>query len=197
MPVLANQVGAQFPKDGTPDFTLCMFFRAGYPSVVRGDGNAGMPRSLRSIDVPQCEGILGHVSAIRVTPYPEVIILSQAAEEISKIAAHRVISVQIICGFAEQSQRVEIRPSLSKSKRLHGTDSHTAAYSPAGQAMGVLMERDFRVQASVAIWIGSIKEIDLQARGGAVRWSHHAGVVNIPSVLRVGENRIVTESAPG
>ena len=175
--------------------------------LVRGvadDGaarNSRMRASLVWIDILERQGIFVQVGAVRVPANAEIIIGGQAAQTERRVAAFRIIAIQVVGRFAQQAQRIKIGPAFPHAPGLEVKQTGAAANPSVAQTMNVLVDDDFPIQIPVAIRVRPGEFIHLHAGRKTIGRGRHVRIIvmkriqKIQSVLSVRQNGIVAEAA--
>src|SRR5262245_49628710 len=90
----------------------------------RAARNTGVRTALRRINVLERQWVLAQVRRVWIAPDPKIVILLEARTElVTHIRTQGVIAVRVVARFAQQRQRIEIRPALAHAARLQRADS--------------------------------------------------------------------------
>ena len=195
--VLAHDGGARLPKHRAPDFALGMHLSGGEraESVERTARNAWMLADLRGIDILERQRILGQVRRVGIAANAEIVILGQRGESIRHVTAKGIGRVQLIRGLAQERQRIEVRPAFTHARRLRGADAHATTDESCAESVNIFVEHNLGIEIAIHIGRRAAPDEHLNAPGLAVRGRSEVRVVEARAVLRVGDDRVVPETA--
>ena len=88
-----------------------------------------MAARLTRVDIFESERVFRKLSRVRIPPDPEVIVLGHPGEKMGDVTAHRVIAIDVVARFAQERQRVKVRPPFPHSPGLKRGNAQAATHS--------------------------------------------------------------------